>query len=116
MPSAAEHTAGSQASARLVDDSHTAVDANANRLQLAKDAAEYARADLRRLGIVLDFLQIQEVNDTQGYLSAIGRRRNAAVQRDAKVAEAMADAEARQVAAEQQRIGREAEILSLIHI
>jgi len=50
------------------------------------------------------------VNDAQGYLVAIGRRRNAAVQRDAKVAEATADAEARQVAAEQQRVGREAEI------
>jgi flotillin len=85
-------------------------DANAKRLELAQQAAGIAREDLKRLGIVLDFLQIQEVNDAQGYLAAIGRRRNAAVQRDAKVAEAKADAEARQVAAEQERAGREAEI------
>ncbi|MHC4128241.1 MAG: flotillin family protein [Planctomycetota bacterium] len=85
-------------------------DANAKRLELAERASSIAREDLRRLGIVLDFLQIQEVNDAQGYLAAIGRRRNAAVQRDAKVAEATAEAEARQVAAQQHQLGREAEI------
>jgi flotillin len=84
--------------------------ANAKRLELAQQASGIAREDLKRLGIVLDFLQIQEVNDAQGYLAAIGRRRNADVQRDAKVAEATADAEARKVAAEQQRVGREAEV------
>jgi flotillin len=88
----------------------TAEDANANRLDLADAASEKARADLRRLGIVLDFLQIQEVSDEQGYLEAIGRKRNAAIQRDAQIAEAEADAEARRVAAEQKRFGREAEI------
>ena len=87
-------------------------EANSKRLELAQQGSSIAREDLKRLGIVLDFLQIQEVNDKQGYLAAIGRRRNAAVQRDAKVAEAMAEAEARQVGAEQQRIGREAEITS----
>jgi flotillin len=84
--------------------------ANANRLDLAKGASENARADLRRLGIVLDFLQIEEVSDDRGYLEAIGRKQNAAVQRDARIAEATADAESRKVAAEQKRLGREAEI------
>jgi flotillin len=67
---------------------------------------------LRRLGIVLDFLQIQGVSDSQSYLEAIGRKKNAAVQRDAKIAEAKAEAEARAVSAEQKRLGREAEIKS----
>ncbi len=84
--------------------------ANTQRLELAKQAAERAQADLKRLGVVLDFLQIQEISDEQGYLAAIGRQQNAAVQRDAKIAEARAEAEARQVAAEQQRLGRGAEI------
>jgi flotillin len=88
----------------------TPEEANASRLQLASDASETARADLRRLGIVLDFLQIEEVADDQGYLEAIGRKRSAAVQRDARIAEATADAEARTVAADQKRLGREAEI------
>jgi flotillin len=84
--------------------------ANANRLELSKVASESAREDLRRLGIVLDFLQIEEVSDDRGYLEAIGKKQNAAAQRDARIAEAMADAEARKVAAEQKRVGREAEI------
>ncbi len=84
--------------------------ANANRLELSKVSSENAREDLRRLGIVLDFLQIEEVSDDRGYLEAIGKKQNAAAQRDARIAEAMADAEARKVAAEQKRVGREAEI------
>ncbi len=85
-------------------------EANTNRLELASRSAERARADLRRLGIVLDFLQIQEVTDDQGYLEAIGRKENATVRRDASIAEAIAEAEARKVAAEQRRLSREAEI------
>ncbi|MFT5424653.1 MAG: flotillin [Phycisphaerales bacterium] len=85
-------------------------DANSNRLEFAKAAAEHARADLKNLGIVLDFLQVQEVTDEQGYLEAIGRKKNAVVQRDASIAEAHAKAESITVAADQHRIGREAEI------
>ena len=85
-------------------------DANERRLEIAEQTAERAREDLRRLGIVLDFFQIQSISDDQGYLEAIGRKRNAEVLRDAQIAEAEADAEAREVSAEQQRIGREAEI------
>ena len=90
----------------------TPEDANANRLKLAGDAAEAARQDLKQLGIVLDFLQIQEITDSEGYLQAIGRKQNAAVQRDAQIAEATTEAEARKVAAEQKRVSREAEIAS----
>jgi flotillin len=69
---------------------------------------------LGQLGIVLDFFQIQSITDDQGYLEAIGRKRNAEVIRDARIAESEADAEARQVAAAQTRLGREAEIDSEI--
>jgi flotillin len=85
-------------------------EANAKRLELADQVAERARADLSRLGIVLDFVQIQSISDDQGYLEAIGRKRNAVVRRDAQIAEAEAEAESRQVTAEQQLIGRRAEI------
>jgi flotillin len=85
-------------------------DANAQRLKLAGEVVERARADLSGLGIVLDYFQIQNISDEQGYLEAIGRQRNAEVLRDARIAEARAEAEARQVAAEQGRAGREAEI------
>jgi flotillin len=94
----------------------TPEEANANRLQLASEATENARRDLQRLGIVLDFLQIQEITDAEGYLQAIGRKQNAAVQRDARIAEATAEADARKVAAEQKRVSREAEIAADLEI
>ena len=94
----------------------TPEEANANRLELASRAADAARLDLKQLGIVLDFLQIQEITDSEGYLQAIGRKQNASVQRDARIAEATADADARKVAAEQKRVSREAEIASDLDI
>ena len=87
-------------------------EANAQRLEIAGQVATRAREDLSRLGIVLDFFQVQSITDDEGYLEAIGRKRNAEVIRDARIAEAQADAEARQVTAEQTRLGREAEIAS----
>ncbi len=85
-------------------------EANERRLELAQEVGRRAREELSGLGIVLDFFQIQDLSDEAGYLEAIGRRRNAEVQRDARIAEAEAEAEARQVSAEQRRLGREAEI------
>jgi flotillin len=91
-------------------------EANAKRLDLAGDVAQRARAELSKLGIVLDFFQIQNISDERGYLEAIGRKRNAEILRDARIAEAEADAEATQVAAEQRRVGREAEVDSELSI
>ncbi len=88
----------------------TPEEANTRRLELAEQAASRARDDLRRLGIVLDFFVITDVSDTHGYLEAIGRRANAAVKRDALIAESTAEAEAIKVSAEQKRLGREAQI------
>ncbi|MCO4769818.1 MAG: hypothetical protein KDA24_07275 [Deltaproteobacteria bacterium] len=91
-------------------------EANAKRLELGREVAAHAREELRPLGIVLDLFQIRDIADETGYLTAIGRKRNALVQRDALMAEARAEAEARQVAAEQKRVGREAEIAADLHI
>jgi flotillin len=94
----------------------TPEDANAQRLEVATKTAERAREDLRRLGIVLDFFLIEGLTDHHGYLEAIGRKRNAHVQKDARIAEATSEAEARKIAAEQKKIGRQAEIQSEIDI
>jgi flotillin len=85
-------------------------EANSERIRLAKEAASLAREHLHQLGIVLDFLVITDVSDEHGYLSAIGRKRNAEVKRDARIAEAVAETDAVKVASEQKRLGREAEI------
>ena len=60
-------------------------------------------------GIVLDTFKIKNISDTEGYLDAIGRRKNAEVRRDAKITEANAEAEARLVAAEAKKKGNVAE-------
>jgi flotillin len=91
-------------------------DANARRLELAKEVKDQAQSELAQLGIVLDFFQIHDISDEHGYLEAIGRQRNAQVRRDAKIAEAESDADARVVAAEQKMKGRDAEIASQMEI
>jgi flotillin len=83
--------------------------ANADRVALEKRVAERAREDLAELGLVLDYFKIKDLSDEQGYLESIGRRKNAEVRRDARIAEARAEAEARTVAAEQKRAARIAE-------
>ena len=87
----------------------TPEEANAQRLALAEKVAEPARQDLQKLGLVLDFVKIQNISDDQGYLNAIGRRKNAEVIKYARIAEATAEAEARKVAAEQKCKGKVAE-------
>jgi flotillin len=83
--------------------------ANSERLRLAEIVAQQGSVDLRKLGLVLDFVKIQNISDDEGYLQAIGRKKSAEVVRDARIAEATAEAEARTVAAEQKRIGNVAE-------
>jgi flotillin len=90
--------------------------ANTDRVQLEKEIEEKARADLRHFGLVLDLFKIQNTSDEQGYLAAIGRQRNAEVQRAARIAEATTEAEARTVAAEQKQRGRVAEVAAEMKI
>ena len=70
---------------------------NQDKEAFAGKLAEEAEHDLSRIGLTLDTLKIQNVTDDVGYLDAIGRMRNAAVRRNALVAEAQAQAEAARV-------------------
>ena len=90
--------------------------ANTQRIEVMKQVASRAREELKMLGIVLDSFQILSITDDHGHLEAIGRKRNAEVLRDARMAEAIADAEARKVSAEQKKLGRNAEIDSELEI
>ncbi len=87
----------------------TPEEANANRLQFADEVMSQAAKDFRRKGLVLDTFKIQSISDDQCYLEAIGRRRSAEVQRDARIAEAESEAEARKVAATAKQEGDVAE-------
>lgn len=66
---------------------------NEDRLKFANELIEEADADLKRLGLQLDMLKIQNVTDRVGYLEAIGRAKNAEILRIAAVAEAERKAE-----------------------
>jgi flotillin len=87
----------------------TPEEANSKRLEFAERVIQEARSDLQRLGLVLDTFKIQHLSDAEGYLDAIGRKKNAEVRRDAKIVEANAEAEAREVAAEAKKRGSVAE-------
>jgi len=87
----------------------TPEEANERRLEFAEKVAEGARDDLKKLGLVLDTLKIKHMSDDEGYLDAIGKRKNAEVRRDARITEANAEAEARLVAAEAKKKGDVAE-------
>jgi len=84
-------------------------EANNKRLEFAEKVTEQSRIDLERLGLVLDTFKIKHIADPQGYLENIGRKKNAEVKRDALIAEATAEAEARVVAAESKKKGSIAE-------
>src|SRR5690606_38362800 len=54
---------------------------NEDRLKFANELIEEADADLKRLGLQLDMLKIQNVTDRTGYLDSIGRAKNAEILR-----------------------------------
>ncbi|MEC4894783.1 MAG: flotillin family protein [Oscillatoria sp. PMC 1051.18] len=73
---------------------------NEDRLRFAERIASDVSRDLSKLGLHLDTLKIQSVSDDVDYLSSIGRRQIALIQRDAEIAESNAIAEAEQIEAD----------------
>lgn len=66
----------------------TPEEVNEDRLKFAKTLVEEADNDLSALGLQLDTLKIQSVEDDRGYLDAIGRQRTAQLIASAEIAEA----------------------------
>lgn len=87
-------------------------EANANRISFAQEVMREAADDFKRPGLVLDTFKIQNISDNQRYLEAVGRKKNAEVQRDAVIAEAEAEAESRKVSASAKERRKIAEINS----
>jgi len=65
---------------------------NDDKLAFAERLLDEAEDDLSALGLVLDTMKIQNVSDDRGYLDSIGRKKSAALQRSARIAEANARA------------------------
>jgi flotillin len=83
---------------------------NEDKIKFAQSLLVEAEDDLRRLGLELDTLKIQDVSDDVNYLDSIGRRQSAEVQKKAMIAEARAKAES----ASQAAINREQTEISKI--
>jgi flotillin len=66
---------------------------NQDKIKFAQSLLTEAEDDLRKLGLELDTLKIQDVSDDVNYLDSIGRRQSAEVQKKALIAEARAKAE-----------------------
>lgn len=66
---------------------------NEDKIAFAKILLEEAEDDLEKLGLVLDNLQIKNISDEVRYLDSIGRKQQAELLRDARIAEAKAKAE-----------------------
>ena len=70
------------------------------RQKLASEVLETSKAEMGKIGLIVDSLQIQSIDDGDtGYIEAMSRPHKAAVQRQAKIAEA----QAAQAAAEAQQ-------------
>ncbi len=90
---------------------------NEDKVSFAENLQNEADTDLRKLGLVLDMMKIQNVHDNVGYLDSIGRRQTALVLKRAKVAEANSKSQARVRDAENKKqtalASVDAEILSV---
>src|SRR5216683_6509412 len=70
------------------------------RQKLATEVLEGSKVEMGRIGLTVDSLQIQSIDDMgAGYIAAMAAPNNAAIQRQAKIAQAQAD----QAAAEAQQ-------------
>jgi len=76
----------------------TPEEVNEDKIIFAERLVEQAEADMNNLGLVVDTLNVQNIQDDVRYLDSIGRRKNAEIIRKSRIAEARAraDAEVRQ--------------------
>ncbi len=77
----------------------TPEEVNEDRLKFAKSLIEEADIDMNALGLQLDTLKIQSVEDDRGYLDAIGRQQTAMIISAAEIVEAERKEQARLVEA-----------------
>ena len=87
----------------------TPEEVNEDRLKFAKELLDEADNDLSALGLQLDTLKIQSVEDDRGYLDAIGRQQTAHIISAAEIAEAQKEEQARTAQARAERAIAQAE-------
>ncbi len=76
---------------------------NEDKIAFARSLLDEAEDDLERLGLVLDTLQIQNISDDVRFLDSLGRKQQADLLRDARIAEAETQAESKIQATENEK-------------
>ncbi len=77
---------------------------NEDKIAFARSLLDEAEEDLEKLGLVLDTLQVQNISDDVRYLDSSGRKQQANMLRDARIAEAKARSESAIQTAENEKI------------
>jgi flotillin len=65
-----------------------------DRQKFNQEVLMEAAADLAKIGLGVDVLTVQKIEDKEGYILALGKKRTAEVKRDAQIGEALASREA----------------------
>lgn len=74
------------------------------RQKLANEVLDGSAVEMAKIGLTIDSLQIQSIDDMKlGYIAAMAAPHNAAIQREAQIAQAKADQEAARAGQESQR-------------
>src|SRR5215472_5657492 len=74
------------------------------RQKLATEVLDGSKAEMAKIGLTVDSLQIQSIDDmNSGYIDAMAAPHNAAIQRQAKIAQAQANQQAAEAQQESQR-------------
>lgn len=87
-----------------------------NREKFAKKIIEDSQKDFDRMGLQVLAFALKDINDTQGYLAALGQPQIAQVKKDAAVAQAETDKEATIKAAQARKDGDIAKLKAEVEI
>jgi uncharacterized membrane protein YqiK len=79
---------------RAIVGNMTVEDMIRDREKLTQLTREHAGTEMEKLGLIVDSLQIQEIDDPTGYIKNLSRPHAAAIEREARIAQAQADREA----------------------
>ena len=83
---------------------------NADKLMFAERLVHEVEQDMTTLGLVVDTMKIQNVQDDVKYLDSLGRKRNSEVIAKARIAEAVAHADSEIQSAENQERQRKSQL------
>jgi len=95
---------------RAIVGTMTVEDLIRNRAAFSNNLVEQSAKDLETMGLIIDNMPIRDIQDENGYIDALGKKRIAEVRRDAQIgmAEAQRDADLKSAAARQ--VGETAKI------